>query len=151
MESWATWVLAFHIVGVVLWYMGMMRTSTLIGSHASATPEEAKVYAKLAKKMPFAGIVPGLTVALATGATILFAGYPAGFAHFKKAGWMHAKITLVLVLIGISGYLFVSMRKLADASPGDVKGGPFKAIHGILGLLLIVIAVLAIVKPFQGA
>ncbi|MEO1267774.1 MAG: CopD family protein [Myxococcota bacterium] len=150
MESWATWALAFHIVGIVLWYMGMMRTSTLLGSHASATPDEAKVYAQLSRKMLFAGIIPGLIVSLGTGLAILLAGYPSGFAYFKKAGWMHTKLTMVLVLIGISIYLGLSVRKVANAQPGDLSGTPFKAIHGVLGLMLILIAVLAIVKPFQG-
>ena len=150
MASWGTWVLAFHIVGVVIWYMGMMRSATLLGSHASATAAEAAVYAKLARKMLFVGIIPGLTVALLTGATLLFAAYPEGFGYFKKAGWMHAKIMLVLVLIGISIFLAVSANKVADAKPGDLKATPFKAIHGVLGLLLLIIPILPVVKPFQG-
>jgi putative membrane protein len=64
-----------------------------------------------------------------------------------RAGWMHAKLGLVLVMIYLHFRLYRRIVAL-ESNPGSATRGEFSMIHGAVSLLLLLILVLVLVKPF---
>ncbi len=64
-----------------------------------------------------------------------------------QQGWMHAKITLVLLMAGLHGFLSTTRKKFArDENTRDAKF--YKIVNEVPTVLMIAIVILVIVKPF---
>src|SRR5690606_25652931 len=104
------WIKAVHVIAVISWMAGMLYLPRLFVYHADA--ERGSVQSETFKVMErrlLRGIInPAMIVTWAAG---LWLGWH-GFAF--QAGWLHAKIALVLVLSGVHGYLSASVRRFAE-------------------------------------
>ena len=69
-----------------------------------------------------------------------------GYGYFTS-GWLHAKLTLVLVLTGYHGWLVAQTKKMARGErPLSEKA--LRMLGEVPGLLLLLIVILVILKPF---
>ena len=62
-------------------------------------------------------------------------------------GWLHAKIALVVLMSGVHGYFSASVRRFAN----DANTKPsrhWRIMNEVPTVLLIVIVILVVVKPF---
>src|SRR5262249_29149902 len=97
-------------------------------------------------RLDMIGAMPGALLTIGTGVAQL-ALEPAGW--MRVSGWMHVKLLLVLTLVVLHLMLTVRHRRLApQRADQESPRGLFAASHGIIGLLLIAIVILAIVRPF---
>ena len=88
------WVKSFHIIFVVTWFAGLFYLPRLFVYHAMADDAAGIERFKVMERKLLHGITtPSALLALAFGLW-LWLGY--GFA----GGWLHAKLALVLVLVG---------------------------------------------------
>jgi protoporphyrinogen IX oxidase len=62
-------------------------------------------------------------------------------------GWLHVKLVLVLLMLGVHARLYLRIRGSEEA-PLETKGREFSIIHGLVSLLLLGTLVLVLVKPF---
>jgi putative membrane protein len=99
--------LAFHLFGVILWVGGLFAL-TLFLAAIQKEPESAS-RTRLAAFVRKIAMLPdiGATIAIVFGAHWLF--------RFKlyTAHYMHAKLLLVAILIGLHGYLRVKTKRAA--------------------------------------
>ena len=135
---------AFHIIGVVVWFSGLFYLGRLFVYHqeAGTRPEhEAGIlkaqFALMEKRLWYAITWPGLVVSIGLGlALIPFVGFP---------GWLHVKLTLVVILLGyhfMCGYL--RKQLLADQCRWSSK--QFRMFNEIPSLLLISIVCVVVLK-----
>src|SRR5690348_487719 len=91
--------LALHVVGALMWIGSLFALAAFLEAYAGEPDAAAK--GRLLKHLRQAAIVPdvGATLAIVFGAHWLF--------KFKlyQMPYMHIKLTLVAVVIGIHGYL----------------------------------------------
>ncbi|HAI88718.1 MAG TPA: TIGR00701 family protein, partial [Alcanivorax sp.] len=67
--------------------------------------------------------------------------------YYKTQGWLHAKITLVVLLIGYHHVCLAYLKKFAaDANTKSDKF--YRIFNEVPVLLLVAIVILAVVKPF---
>ena len=66
---------------------------------------------------------------------------------FLMAGWFHAKLAFVILLSGFHGFLSASVRRFA-ADANTVPVGRWRLLNEVPAVLMVVIVVLVIVKPF---
>lgn len=127
---------AFHIYGALMWVGGMFALMALLDAHAQEPDVAAR--GRLTKHVRIASIVPdiGATIALLMGLHWLFK-YKLYQAHY-----MHPKLALVAVLIGVHGYLKgrVKKVKLGETAP------PFRALKPVVSLIAIGILIFVVVK-----
>ena len=89
------WLKAFHIVFVVTWFAGIFYLPRLFVYHAAATDALSIERFKIMERRLFAMMTIGASLTLLFGIAMLSVR-----RRFLQAGWMHAKLTLVLALIG---------------------------------------------------
>jgi putative membrane protein len=95
------------------------------------------------KRLFYAIGIPAFVITLITGLSMIFMNPEL----FKSGGWLHAKLTLVTVLIAYffhNGYV----RRRFERDACDKSGKFFRIYNEIPTVLLILIVILVIVRPF---
>jgi putative membrane protein len=138
------WVKAFHIVFVAAWFAGLFYLPrlfvnlTLVASDSHA--ERARLLLMARKLYRFAGLL--MLPALALG-LILWLGFGVG----RGDGWLHAKLVLVLLVVGYHHACGRLLRRFERKA--NVRGDRwFRVFNESSVLLFAAIVVLAVVKPF---
>jgi putative membrane protein len=137
-------VKTLHIVFVVTWFAGLFYLPRLFVYHASAAPDDRigiERFKTMERKLYFGIMAPGAVLAVAFGSW-LWLGYGVGGA------WLHAKLTLVLLLIAFHVYLGALLRDFARDR--NRHGHVFyRWLNEIPALpLLVAIVWLVVAKPF---
>ncbi|HQW20310.1 MAG TPA: CopD family protein [Rhodocyclaceae bacterium] len=136
------WLKAFHVIFVISWFAGLFYLPrifvnlAMVPADSSAERERLLLMAgKLYRFMTPLGIL-----AVALGLWLWF-GY--GFS----GGWLHAKTTLVLVLIG---YHFYCGRLLAAFAAGRNTRSHvwYRFFNELPVLIMLAIVLLVTLKPF---
>ena len=137
------WIKALHVIAVIAWMAGMLYLPRLFVYHVDAAPgsDKSEIFKVMERRLLRAIINPAMIVTWAAG--LWLAWY--GFAF--QAGWLHAKIVLVLILSGVHGYLSASVRKFAE-DRNEKSSRHWRIVNEVPTLLMIAIVILVIVKPF---
>jgi putative membrane protein len=135
------WLKAFHIVFVVTWFAGIFYLPRLFIYHAAASDALSIERFQSMEKRLFGIMTIGATLALLFGVSLLIVT-----PGFLQAGWLHAKLTLVLALIGYHAWCYRLMR---DLRAGRKRSSTwYRVFNEVPALLLIAIVILVVVKPF---
>jgi putative membrane protein len=137
------WIKALHVLAIISWMVGMLYLPRLFVYHVY-TPvgsPQALTFATMEKRLQRFIMLPALIVTWITGLTLAIQG------AWYKAGWLHGKLLLVVLLTGLHGYLSAERKRLAiGKSRRDAKF--FRILNEVPTLLLIGIVILVVVKPF---
>ena len=141
------WYKAFHLIGVVVWFAGLFYLVRLFVYHAEASLETEpaqtilkKQYEIMEKRLYNIITTPGMvvTVAMAIG---LISTEP----DVMKSGWLHIKLTFVLLLLAYHFYCGRIMKRL-ETGECQWTGQQFRALNEAPTILLVVIVLLAVFK-----
>jgi uncharacterized membrane protein len=120
------WVLAFHVVGDVLWVAGLTAVVTLLQLHPSVDEASRPALTQAQKRLAIVMDV-GATLAIAMGLWAALDRVPNAFA---TGAWLHIKLTAVVFgVLTVHGMARVKIKKFAK---GDLKPLPF-AVWILLG------------------
>ena len=140
------WVKSFHIVFVASWFAGLFYLPRIFVNLAMVAPgsaaERDRLLLMARKLMRFTTLLAVPAVGLGIW---LWAGYGIGWG--REYGWMHAKLTLVLLALGYHHACGVMLRKLASGT-SQRSHVWFRWFNEVPVLLLLAIVVLVVVKPF---
>nr|WP_010132287.1 protoporphyrinogen oxidase HemJ [Microbulbifer agarilyticus] len=138
------WVKAFHIIAMVCWFAALFYLPRLFVYHVDATDALSKDRFKIMERRLYRGIaIPSMLATLIFGIWLITYNPE----YYKSAGWLHAKLTLVVLLIGYHHICGSYVKKFA--ADNITKSGRFFRIFNELPVLaLIAIVILAVVKPF---
>ncbi len=129
--------LVVHFLGLLLWIGGAITTAWIAAGLVSAGETNALSTVRSAL---LAVVTPGILLATIGGLALLI---PAWGAHYAHAPWMHAKLTIGLVLGALHGVLVGRVRRAASGKP--VSPGLFVGIavaYAVLGLAGVALAIL---------
>lgn len=141
--EWYPWIKSLHVVADMAWMAGMLYLPRLFVYHASAKPGSnlSETFKIMERRLLKAIMTPALVVAWMTG---LFLVWKAGF---HQAGWLQLKVLLVMAMSALHEYFSVLVN--AFANDKNRKGPKFyRILNEMPTLLLILIVILVIVKPF---
>ena len=135
------WLKAFHIVFVVTWFAGIFYLPRLFLYHAAATDTVSIERFQTMEKRLFGIMTIGATLTLLFGVSMVSVA-----PGLLQAGWLHAKLALVLALIAYHVWCYLLMRDLRN---GRTRSSTwYRVFNEVPSVLLIAIVVLAVVKPF---
>ena len=140
------WIKTFHIVFVASWFAGLFYLPRIFVNLAQvpveSVAEEARLLLMARKLMRFTTLlmVPAVGLGL-----VLWLGY--GIGQGPGNGWMHAKLTVVLLAMGYHHACGVLLRKF-EAHTNQRGHVWFRWFNEVPVVLLTVAVILVVVKPF---
>ena len=138
------WIKAFHIIFMVAWFAGIFYLPRLFVNHAMAEEEDVKARLALMEGKLYRFITPWMLLTIVFGLWLLFDYAWAAFSHMW---WLHLKLVLVVLLIG---YHFYCGKIIRDFANGRCQRSHvwFRWFNELPVLILFVVVILAVVKPF---
>lgn len=137
------WIKAGHVVSLIAWMAGMLYLPRLFVYHASLPPgadAQSATFKIMERRLLKAIMNPAMIATWAFGLAL------AWMSGFYAAPWLQAKFALVLAMSGIHGWLGRMVKDFA--ADRNARGHRFyRVLNEVPTLLMIVIVILAIVKP----
>lgn len=130
----------FHLVGAVLWIGGLMIVTWMANYHLKLVtrggkPEHHAVLSAIEKRLFWVTATPGLLVTWTLGLANAISYRP----DLWRVGWFHGKLTFALLMVAVHVVAYLKLSAFhKEEKPAEYKP-IFIMLHGIAGLLLIVI------------
>jgi putative membrane protein len=137
------WLKALHIVAVIAWMAGMLYLPRLFVYHAMAKPgsDLSETFKTMEYRLLTFIMMPAMIVTWIIGIILLLQG------QWLGAGWFHVKFVAVLAMTILHGLFSYWVNEFHfDRNRHSQKF--FRIVNEIPAVLLIIIVVLAAVKPF---
>ena len=134
---------AFHIVAVIAWMAGMLYLPRLFVYHCAAPvgSPQSETFKVMERRLLRVIINPAMGLTWILGLILAWQG------GWFVAPWLHAKLALVIVMSAVHGVLAARMKDFAaDRNTHSAKY--YRILNEIPTVLLILIVILAVVKPF---
>ncbi len=140
------WIKSFHIIFVASWFAGLFYLPRIFVNLAMVPPDSAAEQVRLLlmarKLMRFTTLLMLPAVALGL---VLWLYYGIGLGPGN--GWMHAKLTIVLLVLGYHHACGRLLRKF-EANANTRGHVWFRWFNEVPVVLLTIAVILAVVKPF---
>ena len=138
------YIKAFHIISVIAWMAGVLYLPRLFVYHTEAEKgsRQSETFKIMGRRLLKAIITPAMIASWVFGLVLAFQT-----VDWSQAGWFHLKLVLVVVLSGFTGFLARWTREFAEDRNTHTQRF-FRIANEVPTLLMIVIVILAVVKPF---
>jgi putative membrane protein len=136
------WIKALHVVFVVTWFAGLFYLPRLFVYHADTIDAISLERFKIMERRLFIIMTLGGALAATFGIAMIVM-LPA----YLQFGWLHVKLTLVVLLIAYHAWCYVLMRDFAMNRNRHSQRW-YRWFNEAPSVLLIAIVILAVVKPF---
>lgn len=140
------WVKAFHVIFVIFWMAGLFLFPRYLIHHQDALgTAEAPAWEKREALLRRMILTPAMILVWLLGLVLaanvgLFDGQPG-------LGWLHAKLLFVVLLSGYHGWAVGYSRRLARGE-ARLATRRLRMLNEVPALAVVLIVVLAVVKPF---
>ena len=140
------WIKSLHLIAVIAWMAGLLYLPRLFVYHVESDPKylsaehtivnwEYLLMKRIMNPAMFMVWACGLLLAMTPGILDL------------SSYWFHVKFILVILLSGFHGFLSKE-RRLLSQGKGRFSGKQYRLINEIPTLLMVLIVILVIVRPF---
>jgi putative membrane protein len=137
------WIKALHVIAVIAWMAGLLYLPRLFVYHCEAEigSKQSETFKIMERRLLKAIINPAMIVTWLAGLYLAWSG------HWFASGWLHGKLALVILLSGVHGFFSRCVKDFAaDRNTRNQKF--YRIINEVPTLLMILIVILVVVKPF---
>jgi putative membrane protein len=137
------WIKALHVISVIAWMAGMLYLPRLYVYHcrAEAGGVQSETFKVMERRLLRAIINPAMIASWVFGVMLVIHG------DLWREGWMHAKLALLIAMQLVhAGFARWRRHFAADANRHGERF--YRVMNEVPTVLMIVIVVLAIVRPF---
>jgi protoporphyrinogen IX oxidase len=135
------WLKAFHVIAVVTWFAGLFYLPRLYVYHADTKDSISTQRFEIMERRLFAIMSIGATLAVVLGLAMLIAS-----PIYLSMTWLKVKLLFVALLIAYHAYCYKLLRDFATQR--NTRSAKWlRGFNELPSLLLIVIVILAVVKP----
>ncbi len=137
------WLKAFHLIALISWFAGIFYLPRLFVYHALATEQATRDHLKIMERKLYRFITPFMVLTIVFGIAMILTNPD----YYLRAGWLHAKLALVALLVVYHLYCGRLVKRFADDA--NARSHVFYRWFNELPVLVLFGAViLAVVKPF---
>ncbi len=138
------WVKAFHIVAIVCWFAGLFYLPRLFVYHAQSKDTVSQERFSVMERKLYRGIMgPAMLATLVLGIWLIYLNP----GIFSTGAWLHAKLTLVVLLIGYHHMCGAQVKRFARGE--NTRSHVFyRWFNEVPVLILLAIVILVVAKPF---
>ena len=138
------WLKAFHIIAVITWMAGIFYLPRLFVYHADATDTVSSERFKVMERKLYRGIMnPSMMVAVALGIWMILLNPD----FYMSQGWMHAKLTMAVLMIGYHIWCGRLLRRFRDDQNTHIHVF-YRWFNEAPVFLLLGIVIMVVVRPF---
>ena len=138
------WIKALHIIAMVCWFAGLFYLPRLFVYHAQSEEAASRERFSLMERKLYRGIMlPAMLATLVFGVALLMLNRNL----FLTGGWLHAKLALVVLLIGYHHLCGAQLKRFARGE-NTRSHVFFRWFNEVPVLFLLAIVILVVVKPF---
>ncbi len=148
-----SWIKALHVIAVISWMAALLYLPRLFVYHAEALQKPDKALSRnlsetfqiMERRLLRVIATPAMVIVWFSGLTLAF--YPGFNWLMSGAGWLHAKLVIVVALSALHG---IFSRSVKDFAAGKNTKTPkvYRLLNEGVTLGMIAIVILVIVKPF---
>jgi protoporphyrinogen IX oxidase len=140
------WLKAFHIIAVIAWMAGMLYLPRLFVYHCQAEPgsKQSETFKLMEWRLLKLIINPAMIATWVIGLALI---WQMGWDAFVQAGWLHAKLALVITMSAVHGFFVRWVKDFATDSNAHSQKF-YRIANEIPTVLLVIIVLLVVVKPF---
>jgi len=144
MSTPLNWALVAHIIGIIYWLGGLIVAGhVLMRLGNESSPDARTALGDFEDKLLKRIVHPGAAITVLAGIGILAAD-----PEYLRQTWLHIKLVLVVVLIALD-LLMTARFRAYRAGKGTLEPQYAKFFYGSVAVLLFVIVILAVLKPFS--
>lgn len=142
-SSLLLWLKAFHVMAVISWMAGQFYIWRLYVYHAMTTDQAVRqVFEVMERRLLNAITTPAAVLSLFTGIGLL-----ALEPFYLEQPWMQVKLLFLVVMYVAHGFS-IRFRKKLMSEPQAYPHTLFRFLNELPTVLMIVIVIMVIVKPF---
>ena len=137
------WIKALHVIAVISWMAGLFYLPRLFVYHtqAKAGSPQSETFKVMERKLLRIIMNPAMILVWLTGLPIAYLG------GWTQQGWFMAKFLLVIVMSAFHMWL-AARRRGFEQDRNTVSERAYRLANEVPTVLMIVIVVLVVVKPF---
>lgn len=137
------WIKAIHLFAIISWMAGLLYLPRLFVYHVGVdlASEAAQLFVVMEYRLSKIIVLPSMLLSLASGLFL------AMIQEVWLSGWFHLKLTCIVSLL-VFQHLLGYWRKQLALGTCKRNASFFRIINEVPALLLIVIIISVIVKPF---
>ncbi len=141
--AWYDWIKALHVIAVISWMAGIFYLPRLFVYHSAVAKgsPQSETFKVMEQKLLRIIMNPAMIVTWITGLTIAMMG------GWERQGWFMAKFALVVLMSAFHMWLAAKRRAFAE-DRNTVAERSYRLANEVPTVLMIVIVVLVVVKPF---
>ncbi len=136
------WIKAFHVFFVVAWFAGLFYLPRMLAYHVHTQDAAGHERFCMMERRLYGMTTVGMLGTWVFGLWMLMLA-----PGYMQMGWLHAKLTLVLLLSGYHGWLKTRLRAFAQGRNAH-SARFYRAMNEVPTLVLLAVLILVIVKPF---
>lgn len=140
------WIKALHIISVISWMAGMLYLPRLFVYHADSEngSTQSETFKIMERRLMRGIINPSMVLAFIFGGCLLFIP---GIVEWSEI-WIWIKLTMVLIMTAIHGMLS-RYRRNFEKDQNEKSAKFYRIINEVPALLMLVIVIMVVVKPFD--
>ncbi|MEO1093002.1 MAG: protoporphyrinogen oxidase HemJ [Pseudomonadota bacterium] len=138
------WSKAIHFMAFAAWMAGLWYLPRLYIYHSgvAAGSEASERFKVMERRLLKAITTPAMVVTFVAGVVLIQTG-----VGWNPGGWLHAKLTLLLLMGAFHGVLAADLKKFArDERPRSAV--TYRVLNEVPTVLFILIVLLAVFRPF---
>ena len=137
------WVKAGHVAVVMFWMAGLFALPRYLAYQSVTAPGSAEeaLWTERAGRLRRVILTPSLVLSWLLGLALALS------YGFAGAGWLHAKLGVVVALSGYHGWASATAKRMGRGER-PYTDRTLRLMNEVPALAIIVIAVLVVVKPF---
>ena len=129
-------LLVAHVFGLVFWVSGLLVTSMALTRHTQESSPEARQALARLERIFLRGLAdPGALLTILAGISLIMTNS----SYFLHAPWLHVKLTFVVLLIGLHGFVAVRTKRFGT---GRIQLQRSEARWLVVATLLIFLSIL---------
>jgi len=138
------WVKAFHLIALISWMAGLLYLPRLFVYHTDTTvnSDSSDTFKVMERKLSLYIMAPAMIATWIFGLWLLALN-----PGWMQDGWMHVKLTAVVAMT-VFHMMTARWRKALAADDRSKSGRFFRVANEAPTVLLVVIIIMAVVKPF---
>jgi uncharacterized membrane protein len=133
-----SWILAAHLIGVLLWIGGLMSIYWIQRVEAGAPKDGRDQLTAMQRSL---AIMMDLAAALAIGSGIAMIVDPANMLTMPNMGWLHTKLTLVVLgILPVHGMIRARVKKFSRGENPNVPQWQWSLLlAAVCGIVILVV------------